>query len=265
MTLKRFLVHLLLMALVIFVVFAGALLWLKFYTNHGQEMELEDYVGVQFEEAQEEAEKRSFELIVKDSVHKVGQPGGIILTQNPGAGRKVKENRKIYVEVTKYQADKIKLEDLSEMFGGEYNSKVKELAYMNINSKVRGYRHDSGEPGYILDVYYDGRLIEGASGRKSGVDIEKGGTLEFILSEIGGGEVEVPELVCMQYKTMSFMLGPRKLNLGSIERVGAITDQNTAYVIAQVPEFAQGAMMRMGESIGVTIQQEKPESCDDGQ
>lgn len=249
------------MALVVFLVFAGALLWLRFYTNHGQEMVLEDYVGEQYEEAREDAERRSFELIVKDSVHKVDQPGGIILTQNPGAGRKVKEKRKIYVEITKYQADKIKLSDLSEMYGREYNSKVKELSYLNINSTIQGYRHDPGEPGHILEVWYDNKLIEGASGRKSGIEIEKGGTLKFVLSELGGGDVEVPDLVCMQYRTLSFMLSPRKLKLGSIEQVGAITDRNNAYVIAQVPEYAEGRMMRMGETIAVTIQQDEPESC----
>jgi beta-lactam-binding protein with PASTA domain len=250
------------MALLVILIFGGVLIWLKFYTNHGQEKELKDYIGIHIDEASKDAEKQSFEMIVKDSIHKVDQPGGIIIAQNPAGGSKVKENRKIYVDITKYKADEYDLSELSTMYGSEYNSKQKELAYLSINSKVRGERHDAGDPGHILEVWYNGRLIDGESGRKSNVKIERGGTLEFVISKIDGGQIEIPDLVCRQYGQLKFLLQTYRLNLGEVEiSGGAITNQAKAYVIAQDPEPRTGATIGMGGQIKITIQQQQPLSC----
>ena len=261
MTIKRFLFHLLLMALLILLILGGVLLWLKIYTNHGQEKELKNYVGIHIDKATAHAKKQSFEMIVKDSVHKVGQPGGLIISQNPISGSKVKEKRKIYVDVTKYKADEIALSELSALYGEEYSRKKEELSYLDINCKIVGYRHDSGEPDHILQVNYNGKLIEGESGRKSKVKIERGGTLEFILSEIGGGQVPIPDLICREYGQLSFLLQSYRIKLGAVEHAGAITDLKKAYIIGQDPEPLEGAEMRMGEEIRITIQQEQPVSC----
>jgi len=249
------------MALLLLLVFGGVLLWLRFYTNHGQKIEMKDYIGINYKEAAKDAKKHSFELIVKDSVHRVGKPGGLIIAQNPQGGSLVKENRKLYVDITKYNADEYDLTELSKMYGREYNNKVKELSYLNINTKIKGHRHDPGTPNHILEVWYDGRMIDGASGRKSGVKIKKGGTLEFVLSKIDGGAVPLPDLVCKQYGQVNFILSIHKLALGGIERAGAITERDKAYIIAQNPPFSEGSTINMGQTIEITIQQEQPESC----
>ncbi len=249
------------MAALLAVVFAAVLLWLRVYTNHGQKLELTSYVGQNFEEAASDAKKASFKLIVKDSIHKVGQPGGVILTQNPGAGNKVKENRKIYVDVTKYNPDEILLKNLSILYGRQYTAKVEELNSLEIKSNVKGYRYDIGESDHILEVWYDGRLVDGASGRKSNVKIKKGDTLNFVLSETKGAIVQIPDLVCQQFSTANFILDASQFDLGSVEQVGAITDVNTAYVIGQNPSYEDGRKINTGTLIEITIQQDQPESC----
>ena len=249
------------MLLLILLVFGIVLFWLKIYTNHGQKLELKDYVNAQYEAAARDAEKRDFQLIIKDSVHRVGVPGGMVLSQNPPGGALVKENRKIYVDVTKYKADQIPLSSISEMYGRNFESIKDMLGHLDINAKVIGYRHDPSEPGHILDVKYNGSLIEGAAGRKRSVNIDKGDTLGFVLTKLDGGQVELPDLVCQQYGRMRFMLGGFRLRLGSIERSGAITNQNDAYIIAQNPPYREGATISMGQSLEITIQQEQPESC----
>ena len=249
------------MALLVILVLGAVLFWLGIYTNHGQKLELRDYVGMSFKDASKDAKRNSFELIVKDSIHKVGKPGGVILSQNPPGASLVKENRKIYVDITKYTADELDLTSLSPMYGRQYNSKVNELSYLDIKSKVKGYRHDAGEPDHILEVWYNGRLIDGESGRKSNVKIEKGGTLEFVLSKSDGGSVNIPDLVCMPYNQVAFVLSQYKISIGGVEQMGAITDRNKAYIIAQVPAYSPGKTIQMGEKIEITIQQERPESC----
>jgi len=249
------------MAALILLVFGVVLLWLKVYTNHGQKLELKNYIGKEYTRAAKHAEDQSFQLIVKDSIHKVGQPGGLIISQNPQGGALVKENRKIYVDVTKYKADEIALSSLSRMYGQNYDSKKKELSYLDINASIKGYKHDPGEPNHILQVWYEGRMIVGENGPKKGVNIKKGGTLEFVLSKIDGGQVSMPDLRCRQYGQLSFLLPQFRLKIGAIEPVGAITNRNEAYVIAQEPAYSEGKMIAMGESIRITIQQNQPESC----
>lgn len=251
------------MLLLLLLVFGGVLLWLKVYTNHGQKLELRNYIDKPYKAAAKDAKKRSFELIVKDSVHKVGIPGGMIISQNPPGGAHVKENRKIYVDVTKYNADEIPLSSISILYGQEFQSKKMELNNLDIKTEITGYKHDSGSPDHILEVRYEGRLIEGASAKKKKVMIKKGDTLQFVLSKSDGGQVNVPNLVCQPYGSLNFLLGSYNVRLGSVEHLGAITDIQSAYIVAQKPAFREGAMMNMGESVAVIVQQERPESCDD--
>lgn len=249
------------MALLLFLVLGGVLFWLKMYTNHGQKLEMPDYVGKYYKDAIQDSDDRSFEMIVKDSIHKVGQPGGLVISQNPTAGSFVKENRKIYVDITKYNADEIKLSSISKLYGGHAESKAIELGYLDIKTEVLRYIHDAGEPDHIMEVWYEGKMIDGPSGRKLDTKIKKGSTVGLVLSKMDGGLVEVPDLVCTSYSQLGFILQVRHLSLGSIEQIGAITDRNKAYIVAQTPAYSKGRKINMGDKIEVIIQQELPESC----
>jgi len=263
LTVKKFIIQLLLMALVVILVFAGVLLWLKFYTNHGQKLELPQYEGIHLDKASTDAEKKSFEIIVNDSIHRVGMDGGIILTQNPVAGSLVKENRKIYLDITKHNADLIKLEDLRQMYGREYNSKKQELASLLINSEIKYRRYDPGEANHILEVWYGDEIIEGRGGIKEDVVIEKGATLEFVISGIEGGNVKMRDFTCQLLSQIRTTIEMSRLKIGEIERKGIITDIDNAYVTSQIPPYVEGETLVMGSTINLVVQQEKPANCDD--
>ncbi|MBT8189330.1 MAG: PASTA domain-containing protein [Bacteroidia bacterium] len=250
------------MLLLVLFVFGGVLLWLRFYTNHGQRLELPDYNGKHIVEATEDAEDRSFQLVVKDSTHRVGVPGGIILSQNPKPGSRVKENRKIYVDVAKYNPDLIALADMRPMYGREYENKRKELASQFINSKIKGRRYDPGEPNHILEVWYEGELIDGNSGRKTGVNIKVGSTLEFIVSSYEGGQVSSTDYSCKTLREAKWIFDQYRLRIGDIERIGVITDMDNAYIIAQDPPHEEGKEIPFGTRINLSVQQEKPERCE---
>jgi len=147
------------------------------------------------------------------------------------------------------------------MYGSNYESKKTELGYLDINSKIRGYKQDPGYPDHILEVWYEGKLIAGENGRKSGVKIKKGSTLEFVLSKLDGGQVELPDLVCRQYSQLGFLLATYKLSVGAVNQEGAITNRQDAYVIAQNPPYQPGRTITMGDKIEITIQQKQPISC----
>jgi len=257
---KTFLKHLGLIFLFVAVVITAVLWWLKIYTNHGQKLVLPDYREVKVDKASKDAKERKFVIVVDDSTHIVGKPGGIIIAQNPKPGSKVKENRKIYVTVTKYNPDKVKIKDLPSLYGRSFEAKKRELAILKINSKIKGYKYDIGSPNYILEVFYKGKPIITKEGTAKDVEIEKGGTLEFILSRKSGGTTDLPQLRCMTLEQAIFLIESRNLNLGLIRKNGNIvTDSEQGFVTKQIPAAVDD--IPMGTTVDLYISEDLPEGC----
>lgn len=261
LTSKVFLKHLLLIAAFVITVLLLTLLWLRIYTNHGQKLELPDYIGENIELAKEDAVSKSFEIIVNDSVHIVGKKGGEIIEQNPKPLSMVKENRKIYVSITKFDADQFDSESLPPLYGHEFDRKKRDLAFQDINCKVIDFKFDPGEPNHILEVYYDGETIEDAKGRRSGISIERGGTLEFILSKRSGQQLEVPDLTCKPYNEAVVFLEVINLKIGDVVTTSKIDEESTAWVYDQEPKAGEGSFINSGESITLYVAKDKPDGC----
>lgn len=258
---KDFLKQLLYVAIFLFIVILLVLFWLRIYTNHGQQIELPNYVNQQVKKAQEDASSRSFEIIVTDSIHKVGKPGGLIIDQNPSAGSKVKEKRKIYVNITKYSADRISVADLPTLYGNDFDQKRTELKYLDITSRIKSEKYDPGEPNHILEVWYDGDLIISNNVLKTDKQIEKGGTLDFVISKREGGSALVPDLVCKRYIEAESNALLSKFQIGTVNEVGDIQDRNTAYVVKQDPAYDGVTTIPHNSVISLTISQKKPTDC----
>lgn len=261
MTIKDFIKHIILIILFIGIVLALVLFWLRIYTNHGQQLSMGEYVGMNIDDAKEEADDKSFILIISDSVHVVGKAGGEIISQNPKPNSKVKENRKVYVTTTKYNADKILVKNLPTLYGTDYYSKCKDLGYQNINCEIRSYQYDAGEKDHILEAYYKGQMIISRNARKGDVEIEKGGTISFVLSKKDGGEFEIPEYRCSTLDAALFAIEQLKFNVGEITENGPITDRDKAYIVDQDPKPLGSGKIAVGDFIRLTIQQSKPKNC----
>ncbi len=236
--------------------------FLNLYTNHGQKLVLQKYVGVKLENARKHAETRGYEIIVSDSLYIKGKPGGLIISQIPAVGSKVKRGRKIYVTLTKYQAETFTSELLPVLYGKKYEFKRTELFNLfELNSKIRAVRFDPGPENHILEVYYHNQLLTNANERKTDVSISKGDTLEFVISTKAGGEVPIPDLLCQTLAAAKFLLSSSKLELGNLVEEGEISDPETAYIIKQFPEPIAGQTIELGSSFKITITQQKPDHC----
>lgn len=258
---KPFLKQLLFVFIFLAVVLMLVLLWLRFYTNHGQKLELPDYVNQEINDAREDAKDKTFEIIISDSIHKVGKPGGLIIDQNPTPGSMVKEKRKIYVNVTKFSPDQIKVSDLPILYGSEFDQKRTELKYLDISSKVKAEKFDRGEPNHILEVYYNGKLIIDSKIIKSNVLIDKGGELEFVISKTEGGRDLIPDLVCQEFIAAESKCMLSKFQIGRVTELGEIVDRSTAFVVSQTPAFDGSSMISHNSPIAVTITQNRPDDC----
>jgi len=236
-------------------------MWLRFYTNHGQKLELPNYVNQNYEEAQEDAKSKTFEIIVTDSIHKVGKEGGLIIDQNPTPGSMVKEQRKIYVNITKYSPDSIKIGDLPILYGNDFDQKRTELKYLDITSKIKSEKYDPGEPNHILEVWYNDKLIIDNKPVDAKFEIDKGGTLEFVISKREGGKGLIPDLICQESSAAETMALLSKFQIGRVIEEGEIADKNTAFVISQSPISDGLSELSFNSEITVTIAQKRPKDC----
>ncbi|MFZ1675886.1 MAG: PASTA domain-containing protein [Saprospiraceae bacterium] len=236
-------------------------LWLRIYTHHGQELDLPDYTGFQYEDAVKDAMRKKFRMSISDSLHILGKPGGQILKQNPAPHSLVKQKRMIYVTITKRSPDKILSGRLPEMYGKNFQRKKRELdEHFQIKSKVIEKRYDPAEEGQILEVQYRGQTIMDSKGRNNDVQIEKGDALDFIISEKSGGLIDIPNLLCKTYDEAQFLLENLGLTVGEVLKEGDVSDLSSAYIIAQDP-VADGGTIKMESGIQLTVTQNKPESC----
>jgi beta-lactam-binding protein with PASTA domain len=253
--------HLLYLLLFICFLLLSVFAWLRFYTNHGQKLPMVNLVGKHIEEAQEMAEDNSFELVVTDSVFVLGKKGGIVLDQNPKPKAEVKEGRKVYVSITKFDPDKMLVSELPPLYGNDYSQKVLELKMRGILAKIKSKQYDPGEPNHILEVYYNGELIIDESTIRKDVKINKGDALEFVVSDKSGGEIIVPNLICNTLEEAEFLLQQYNLSLGEISAKGSISDTASAYIMDQIPMYDGINKIPMQSKINLIIVGNRPAKC----
>ena len=235
------------------IIILGTMQWLKFYTNHGQRLEIPDLMDIPLTNADIQAGKESFQIVVTDSVHIVGKPGGIVQNQNPKPGSLVKEGRKIYVTTTKYQADKVSLANV-KLYGEDYELKKRELNRKGIATNIKGWvYHHQIEEGTISEVWQGDRLLVSSDLEPEKLQVEKGSQLEFILIRSTGGVVQVPSIIGMTVAEASFTLSPLNLSLGTItnEDGAIVADVENAEIVSQA--LAVGSEVETGSNIDIVV------------
>ncbi|KPM31832.1 PASTA domain containing protein [Croceitalea dokdonensis DOKDO 023] len=113
---KTFLIQLVLALVVLVVICFGALRWLKSTTNHGEFVEVPDFSKMSVQEMRDVAENRGLRYEVLDSTnYNPDFPRFSILDQNPAAGTKVKNNRKVYFTVNPSGYKKVTVPDIVQV------------------------------------------------------------------------------------------------------------------------------------------------------
>ena len=233
---------------------------LEWYTNHGQRLEVGDYTSLPTASATEQIERASFRAEVADSVFLVDQPPGIVLRQDPPAGAYVKENRRIYLTVTKTVPDEVTLPGLAGTYDFDrYNRK---LAMLDVRGRVRERAFSSRyQPNTILEVYHGGREVTEAE-LKRGYRVPKGTELEFVVTTSSGGTAELPDLRCRTLEEARLFLESYRLRAGGLRPDATVGDPEVAYVWRQDPEFAEGTRVALDSEVTLYLTGERPADCD---
>lgn len=255
--------HLFLMGVAFLLLIFLIQLSLKMYTKHGNKIVMNSFQNMTVEEAEGLAKKNNFELIVNDSVYLVNMPGGMIVRHSPDSGSIVKRGRKVYLTITKKVAEEINSGLFPDMYGKSYeNIKVLMERRYQLQTDVKKYEFDPGPENVILEASYNDQLIVNADQQNKDIRIPKGGTISFVLSQRGKGPIPVPNLTCLQYNAISFVLNSNELKLGTVRTDPTVgSDTTNAWVIAQIPAADSSGTIEIGESIDVHLSAIKPEEC----
>ncbi len=231
------------------------------YTNHGESVQVDDFTGMELSDAKRQGRDKDFQFEVLDSVWKEGKPSGIILSQTPKPLSRVKEGRKIYLTITG-EPESYRLPDI-KLSAYEFDRYSKKLAMNGVKSRVKERVYDRKQAeGSILYFYHDGKKVT-ENEVKSGYYVMPGDVLEFVVTEQRSNELQVPDIVCMNYSAAEFLVSSSNLIIGTVNEEGAISSQSSAYVSRQDP--AAGQPMQMGGQITVWLSQSLPPGCEDGQ
>ncbi|MDX1331767.1 MAG: PASTA domain-containing protein [Robiginitalea sp.] len=145
---RQFLIQLgLAVAVSVLLVFA-VLQWLKSSTHHGDFVEVPDLAKLSVTEMREVLEEADLRYEVVDSANfNPDYPRFSIIEQNPPAGNKVKQNRKIYVTVNPSGYKKITVPDIIQVTRRNATSMLRavgldvdEVTYIDELSKDMVYR-----------------------------------------------------------------------------------------------------------------------------
>ena len=167
----------------------ATLLWLRFYTHHGEKIETPNFMGLSIEEATELAESNNLRLGV-DSVFS-SKPLNTVITQNPvphsdSTESWVKRERIIYLTVVRKTRQKIKLPHIKDKHKSLASSR---LAISGLTPKWEYVA--SPYKNAVLEVKYKGKKI------KTGHLLPKGSVVTVILGKGKGtaAQISLPNLV----------------------------------------------------------------------
>ena len=157
--------------------------WITFTTHHGQEITVPDLAKLSAEQAEEQLSAIDLDYIILDTVDfRPDFPKLTIVEQEPKAGAKVKEGRKIYIKINASKYTMVTLPDLIEK---TYRQAVPTLEAIGLKEGTITYKPYLGKD-MVLELRQNGKKL------KAGDKILKSSKIDLVL---GDGKVTYEETV----------------------------------------------------------------------
>ena len=219
------------------------LIWLNFYTRHGQARPVPDFFGLTMEQTKKLAKKSKLNFQVIDSVYTNLVPSGCVAEQNPKPGFKVKKWRNIVLTINAFNPEMVAMPDLIDL------PKRQALALIESSGLEIGllkYRPDLSID-VVIDQQYNGKSIV------VGDSLQKGSVVDLILGKgLSNQRNPVPELIGMGLEPAKNKILNSSFNLGAFVYDNTILkndDTLNAFVYKQNPEFSEDATLQLGSAI----------------
>lgn len=217
---------------------------LRFYTKHGEGLNVPELKGLALSQAVSKLEDLGLRYEI-DSVYVMDKPPGIVTDQDPDANTFVKGNRTIYLTINTTHAPNVKFPP------------IEAKSLREAQAMLESYRLKLGDTTYKPDVARDVVLAAYFGGQqiKEGEVLPTGSTVDLVLGDgRGNEEVELPNLVGLTIDEAKFSLKGAMLSIGQIIYEGQITDTANAVIVTQFPLAADTVTkVKIGTPINITL------------
>lgn len=234
------------LGLAIVIVIGGVmilLIWLNFYTRHGQARPVPDFFGLTLEQTEVLAKKSKVKYNVIDSVYTNNVPRGCIAEQNPKPGFKVKKWRNVVLTINAFHPEMVAMPNLIDL--------PKRQAILVVESSGLEMGLLKYKPDLSIDVVIEQQL----NGKKiaSGDSIQKGSVIDLVLGKgLSNQRTPVPELIGYNLESARNRILGSSLNLGAFIYDNTIMnseDSLNAFVFKQNPEFNEESNLQLGSAV----------------
>jgi len=155
--------------------------WITYTTHHGQEITVPDLSKLSAEQAEEKLDALDLDYIILDTVDfRPEFPKLTIVEQEPKAGSKVKEGRKIYIKINASKYTMVSLPDLVEK---TYRQAVPTLEAVGLLEGTITYKPYLGKD-MVLEMRMNGKKL------KAGDKVLKSSKIDLVLGDGKVGFVE---------------------------------------------------------------------------
>ncbi len=235
--------NLLIAAASILVLVVGASVLLNVGTRHGKEITVPDFTNRSVEDALKEAAAVGVRVEVTDSVYVRKMGRGLVFSQVPKAGGKVKEGRRIMLTINSKTPKKVSMPDL---VGLSMRQAKAELVSRGLALGRLRYTPDIAT-NYVLKQQYRGRDIG------KGVMVNSGSVIDLVVGLSDDNETMVPDVKGMRYLRAVDAVLDNSLNVSGLKfdkNVKNYSDSLDAVVYRQAPEPSEYAVTK---GSGVTL------------
>lgn len=229
------------LALAVALVLSFFYIYLPATTNHGETITVPDLKGMTYDQIGNFLSSRNLRYEVTDSSFSGDFPPLAVLRQEPRAGSKVKENRKIYVWLNAENPPKVKMPRLID--GSVKNAQMVLESYQLLLGEIQ-YVPDLAQNA-VLEQWYNGKKIA------EGTYVPKGSKIDLVVGDgLGNQVLPVPNVLGMEKDEAEILI------VGSGLKVGTVIYQTTnetlpGTIIKQTPPG--GGNIRIGETVDIWV------------
>ena len=237
--------NLLICAVIVVAMVAGAMIFLNVVTKHNQELVVPDFSNMTVAEAEQVALQAGMRVEVTDSVFVKRMKKGAVRDQNPSPGSKVKEGRRISLTINALSAKKVTMPNL---VGLSMRQALAEL-------QSRGLL--PGKLIYVEDMATNNvlRQLRGNREIEPGVSIESETVIDLVLglNSESDANTYVPDLVGKRYMSAVDLVHKQSLNIKTLKFDDSVKDYEdslNAVVYRQSPEPSE-IPVGLGEDVSL--------------
>lgn len=231
----QFAIALILILLVIFIAKSS----LKKYTRHDQELIVPAVENVYYYDLEDSEYSKELNFVISDSIYNALYEQGLIISQDPKAGSKVKPNRKIYLTIAASSPGEVAMPDL-------INLSVRQAIGIIESSGLKfGVMEfvPSFDKNAVLQQRYQGVNID------KGTMITKGSVIDIV---VGAGfdkpVINLPNILGKNVTEAKYILQNMSLNIGE-EYFRDSYAINEVFVYKTEPHWSDTTMVQLGEFI----------------